>query len=313
MLRLRKAIDSTVSGTGNNRQRRSSKGRTRDPRPIAPATSPSSVRPTSATTSAVDARRGNLIRLLAGAAAIAVVGALILVGFNILGGDDNNSADDAIVIPTSLTSGAGAASPAVDSTSEAAEGATEQTPGTSTDTASDSGHVLGSADAPVTVVEWADYQCPFCGDFAREVKPQLVEKYVDTGMVKFEFRDFAFLGDQSASDESVNAAEAAWCAGDQGSFWEYHDTLFANQNGENDGAFANARLIEMARQLNLDVASFENCLGRNTHESTIIASRAEADASGINQTPTFFINSEKVVGLKDFEQLSEYIDDALNN
>jgi protein-disulfide isomerase len=269
---------------------------------------------------AQDPRRAQLLRLLAGAAAIAIVGVVILIGFNALDGDDDAS-DNTIVIPTSVTdapAAAGDASPATDGAAEttapdAGTALVELTPTVAA--ASDSGtvHVLGEPDAPVTIVEWADYQCPFCGDFAKDVQPKLIEDYVNDGLVKLEFRDLAFLGDGSAGDESVNAAEAAWCAGDQGKFWEYHDTLYANQDGENEGAFTTDRLIEMARQLGLDVPVFENCLGRNTYESAIIASRDEAEAAGIQQTPTLFLNGERLEGVRDYNDLRQRIDTALDS
>src|SRR3990167_3005650 len=88
--------------------------------------------------------------------------------------------------------------------------------------------VLGDQNAPVTIIEYGDYQCPFCGKFFKETEPTLRENYIKTGKVKFVYRDFAFLG-----QESLWAANAAQCAGEQGKFWEYHDYLYGNQNGEN--------------------------------------------------------------------------------
>src|SRR3989344_8242580 len=86
--------------------------------------------------------------------------------------------------------------------------------------------VLGSPNAPVTFVEFGDFQCPFCGRFYSTTEKELIEKYVKTGQVKLIWRDFAFLG-----QESFDSAVAARCAGEQGKFWEYHNYLFENQKG----------------------------------------------------------------------------------
>jgi protein-disulfide isomerase len=93
--------------------------------------------------------------------------------------------------------------------------------------------VLGDANAPITLEEYADFQCPACGSFARGTIKQIEDKYVANGTVKIVFRHFAFIG-----EESIRAAEASECANEQGKFWEMYDTLFANQGGENVGDFA---------------------------------------------------------------------------
>ena len=280
---LWKATETTVSGSGNSPRRRSSKGKTRIVRPEgAGSSSSSSSRAKSAAAREQEARRKQLLRMLAGAAAIAIVGVIVLIAFNTFGGDDDDGSDGAIVVPTSVAASAWSNT------------------GTS--------HILGDENAPVTIVEWADYQCPFCGDFARTVQSQMVEEFVNTGQVKFEFRDFAFLG-----DESTAAAGAAWCAGDQNKFGEFHDTLFSNQDGENEGAFSNERLLDMGTQLGLDATAFENCIARNTYESQITASLDEGDTAGVTSTPTFFINGEKVVGIDGYDDLRERIEAALNS
>ncbi|MEK7647106.1 MAG: thioredoxin domain-containing protein, partial [Patescibacteria group bacterium] len=97
----------------------------------------------------------------------------------------------------------------------------------------DSDVVLGNPEAPVTVVEYSDFQCPFCGRFFHTTLSEFKENYIKTGQAKFIYRDFAFLG-----QESIDAAAAAKCAGDQGKFWDYHDYLFSHQSGENQGNFS---------------------------------------------------------------------------
>jgi protein-disulfide isomerase len=116
-----------------------------------------------------------------------------------------------------------------------------------------------------------------------------VRAYVATGQVLFEYRDYAFLG-----QESVDAAEAAYCALDQGKFWAYHNTLFANQHGENKGAFTSARLADIAEASGLDLASFNQCVENETHEEEDRAMLREAANVGINSTPSLVVNGKLI-------------------
>jgi protein-disulfide isomerase len=165
------------------------------------------------------------------------------------------------------------------------------------------GQTMGAADAPVTLVEWADYTCPHCGEFTRSVEPNLVSQYVETGKVKFEFRDYAFLGPQA-----VRAAEAAACAADQGAFWRYHDTLYLNQNGA--GGFTDARLKSMAETLGLDTAKFNTCFDSGTHQDAVQQSRLDGQKEGVNATPSLFVNGTKV-DWQGWDPLKQAIDAAL--
>ena len=117
---------------------------------------------------------------------------------------------------------------------------------TSLDPVSTSDFVTGNPNAPITIILYVDFQCPFCGKFFAETEQTALANYVKDGKVKLVSRDFAFLG-----DESLKAAEAARCAGDQGKFWEYHDYLFTHQNGENKGNFSNLNLKTFAKTLGL--------------------------------------------------------------
>ena len=114
------------------------------------------------------------------------------------------------------------------------------------DPISNSDFVTGDQNAPVTIVLYVDFQCPFCGKFFKETEQTALANYIKDGKVKLISRDFAFLG-----DESLKAAEAARCAADQGKFWEYHDYLFTHQNGENKGNFSNLNLKTYAKALGL--------------------------------------------------------------
>jgi protein-disulfide isomerase len=117
----------------------------------------------------------------------------------------------------------------------------------------------------------------------------LVEEYVKTGKVKFEYRDYAFLG-----DESKRAAEAASCAADQGQYWRYHDTIYLNQVGENQGAFSDRRLKQMAERIGLDMDEFNGCFDGGTYKDKIEATAADAQANGITSTPSVLVNGTKL-------------------
>lgn len=175
------------------------------------------------------------------------------------------------------------------------------------------GRVLGDPNAPVQVVEYGDYQCPGCGQFARSDEARLVEEYVATGKIGFQYRDFAFLGERGGEppdDESTQAAEAAACAADQGRFWDYHATLFANQEGENGGAFGDERLKAMADALGLDRAAFDACLDGGVKQAEVLAMTQEARDTPIEVTPSFVVNGQ-VVEYAGYDDLKAAIDAAL--
>jgi len=169
-------------------------------------------------------------------------------------------------------------------------------------------NTMGDPKAPVYIVEYGDYQCSYCFKFWNETEQQLIEEYVNTGKVYFEYRSVgAFLG-----PESARAAEGAYCAGDQGRFWEYHDTLFINWTGENAGDFTQNKLTQYAKALNLNMQEFESCLGEGKYKGTVEQDAAEAYAAGVRATPTLFINGVKVEGAQPFSILKQFIEDALN-
>ncbi len=178
------------------------------------------------------------------------------------------------------------------------------------------GTTLGNPDAPVTLVEYADYQCPWCGVLAREDFPRIVDEYVRTGQVKIEFRAHPFLGTAdltSPDNESVQAAVAAACALDQGKFWEYNHALFEHQNGENDGAFSRANLNAIAEEVGLDMTTFNTCMDEQTHLDDVLATLDENRANGVTSTPTLEINGVRVGYTQDgFDRIKTQIDAALN-
>jgi protein-disulfide isomerase len=144
---------------------------------------------------------------------------------------------------------------------------------------------VGPADAPVTVEVWSDFQCPACGYFAKSVEPDLVEEYVRPGDVRLVYRDFAFIG-----QESIDSAVAARCAGDQGKFWQYHDYLFENQKGENEGAFSRDRLDAIAEAVGLDMTTYGSCMSGDAPKQATEAETAQGRTAGVGSTPTLAIN-----------------------
>ena len=168
------------------------------------------------------------------------------------------------------------------------------------------GKTLGPAAAPVVVEEYSDFQCPFCGRFARETLPQLEAAYISGGQVRFVFNHFAFLG-----EESVRAAEAAECAAEQGRVWDFMDTLWANQRGENRGAFADRYLKSFAGGLGLDALSFNSCLDTRRYRAAVLQETQAGRERGVNSTPSFFVNGKLVSGAQPFEVFQQEIEAAL--
>jgi len=159
--------------------------------------------------------------------------------------------------------------------------------------------VLGDKDAPVTIVEFSDYECPFCGRFWSETLPKIKEQYIRTGKVKLVYRDFPLPIHSNAQ----KAAEAAECADDQGQFWVYHDKLFENQR-----ALGMANLKGYAKDLGLDTEAFDDCLDSGKHADEVKADLEDGADGGVSGTPAFFINGVPVSGAQPFEEFQRIID-----
>ena len=166
-------------------------------------------------------------------------------------------------------------------------------------------NVLGDPAAPVTIEEWADFQCPACRTFAMTTESQLRSDYIATGKVRFVFRHMAFLG-----PESIWAAEAAECAGDANQFWPMHDRLYAAQQGENNGAFSKANLQKVGDGAGLGVG-FGACLASGRYGTKVGDDTAAGVAKGVTATPTLFVNGRKLEGVQTIEQLRAAIDPLL--
>ena len=168
------------------------------------------------------------------------------------------------------------------------------------------GRTLGSENARVTVEEYSDFQCPYCARAAQTMDPKIEEEYVADGRVKLVFQHHAFIG-----QESIWAAEAAECANDQGKFWDYHDKLFENQKGENEGAFSIDNLKRFAEELGLDTQAFNQCLDSHEHEDLVKAETEDALKKGIQSTPTFVIGEQTVDGPGSYNDLKKVIEAEL--
>jgi len=166
---------------------------------------------------------------------------------------------------------------------------------------------LGQADAAVTLIEFADFQCPFCKKFQDTVFPAIRSQYIDTGKAKFIFQDFAFLG-----PESIAAAAAAKCAAEQQRFWPYHDLLYAKQGNENSGVFSDANLKAFAGQLQLNQSEFNSCVDSGKYKQAVAAETAAGETFGVDATPTLFVNGQKYSGVSTVEQYQRVIDQALS-
>lgn len=164
----------------------------------------------------------------------------------------------------------------------------------------------GNPAALVTIVEFSDFQCPFCRRAHDQVLPQVVRDYVDTGRATLVYKHTAFLG-----PESTWAAVAAECAADQNRFWDYHDLLFSRQNGENRGAFNKDKLLGLAAELKLDLAQFEPCLTDEETLARVQADTQEGQQAGVTGTPTFFINGLKIAGAQPYERFRLVIEPLL--
>jgi protein-disulfide isomerase len=174
--------------------------------------------------------------------------------------------------------------------------------------------LMGDRKARLVLVEFSDFQCPFCARFASETLPEIRKDYIKTGKLKYVFRDFPIT---SAHKDAFKAALASGCALDQGKYWEMHDQLFENQ-----AAFTTYNLIQRAETVGLNKEKFEKCLNDNEYANEVQNDFAEGLRAGVNQTPTFFLgltepNSPKVkvlaviAGAKPYAVFKAAIDSAL--
>jgi len=172
--------------------------------------------------------------------------------------------------------------------------------------------ILGNPSAQVTIVEFGDYQCHQCYNWFHNTKPTVFQNYVDTGKVNFVFMDLAFLG-----MDSPKAAQASYCAEDQGKYWEYHNQLYTAQESQIDNGWANSqRLKAFAFSLDLDMELFDSCLDSGKYAKRVQYNIAEAKKLGASGTPTFFIigpdgQQQKLVGAQPYSVFKQVLDSMI--
>lgn len=180
----------------------------------------------------------------------------------------------------------------------------------------------GDPNAPVKLVEYSDFQCPFCKRFWQETQAQIIESYVRMGKVQFTYRSAGnwVSSHTPGSFESEDAAMAAYCAADQNKFWEMHDALFANnQDLEDQGAFTGRRLAAIAEKTGLDMNAFNSCYSSQKYKGQVDQDFTDATAAGIQGTPFFVITytvngqaqTATIDGAQPFSTFQQELDKAL--
>lgn len=165
---------------------------------------------------------------------------------------------------------------------------------------------LGDSLAPVTMTVFSDFQCHFCKKFAKEIKPTIIEKYVETGKVKLVSRDYAFL-----SKESSWAAEASHCADEQEKYWEYLEMLHSVQEGHDPSAFSRDNLKKLAQDLGLETEQFNQCFDSGKYVQLVKDSFEQGKRLGVKGTPTVFINNQKINGAQPLNVFEQAIEEEL--
>ncbi len=162
---------------------------------------------------------------------------------------------------------------------------------------------LGNPDAPITILEWGDYQCTFCYKFHQETLQIINEDFIKTGKVKVVFKDFPLNG-----PDSKLAAEASYCAQDQEKYWQYHDEVYRNWGGERTGWITREALTEFAQVVNLDTEKFNKCLDDNKYESKVNSLYEFGNDIGIDATPSFLVfNDEKIIKIRGNQPLEVFL------
>ncbi len=169
------------------------------------------------------------------------------------------------------------------------------------------GMSIGDEEAPVTIVEFGDYQCPGCGAFALSVKPQIDGTLVQSGQAKFVFYDFPLI---SIHANSFLAARASRCAADQGKYWEYHETLFRNQSRWSAASMPASAFEDYAGEVGVDEGAFASCLNSDEHAEVVTANMQLGRRMGVGSTPTVLINAggtTRMITSPDFQSLTNAI------
>jgi len=166
--------------------------------------------------------------------------------------------------------------------------------------------IIGNKNAKITILEFGDYQCTFCHKFHQQTLNDIKKSYISTGVVNFTYKDLPVNG-----TASVLAAEAAFCADDQGKYWEYHNMLFDNWAGERTGWVTDKSLLNFAKESNLDINQFTECMKNHKYYQKVNENQEFAKSVGINATPSFLIFSDdklvRIIGAQPLERFDDAI------
>jgi protein-disulfide isomerase len=163
--------------------------------------------------------------------------------------------------------------------------------------------ILGNSNAPITILEWGDYQCTFCYKFHQNTLNTIQEDFINTGKVKLIFKDFPLNG-----PDSLLAAEAAYCAEDQEKYWQYHDELYKNWGGERTGWVTRESLDNFANTVNLDLNEFNKCLDDHKYQNKVKTIHEFGKEIGIDATPSFLVfNGEKIIKIRGNQPLEVFL------
>jgi protein-disulfide isomerase len=163
--------------------------------------------------------------------------------------------------------------------------------------------IMGNSNAPITILEWGDYQCTFCYKFHQNTLNAIQEDFINTGKVKLVFKDFPLNG-----QDSLLAAEASHCAGDQEKYWQYHNELYDNWGGERTGWITREALENFANTVNLDLNEFNKCLDDHKHQNKVKIIHEFGKDIGIDATPSFLVfNGEKIIKIRGNQPLEVFL------
>jgi len=170
----------------------------------------------------------------------------------------------------------------------------------------DGSTILGNPDAKISIVEFGDYQCTFCYKFHGDTLKMILEQYVVGGKVNFVYKDFPLNGPPSAM-----ASEASYCAQEQGKFWQYHDLIYENWEGENTGWLTRDALDRFAEDVKLDLSKFNSCMNDSKYLQKVLETEQFAREINIDATPSFIIfddtNAYRIIGAQPFEKFEQVL------
>ena len=172
----------------------------------------------------------------------------------------------------------------------------------------DGASILGDPNAKITIVEFGDYQCTFCYKFHQDTMKKIDDNYISSGKVNFVYKDFPLNGEASKI-----AAEASYCAQKQGKFWQYHNIVFDNWDGENTGWVTKNALLEFAKYSELDIEEFNTCMNNSEYKEKVLQNEQFAREINIDATPSFLIFSEnevyRIIGAQPFERFEQVFEE----